>query len=134
MKKSHIIGIVLIAVAVGFILSSVSKSSSYADFSDAFSNPGKEYHVVGTLDKTAEIIYNPSENPNLTQFTMIDGTGEHRTVMLNKSKPQDFERSESVVLIGKARGDHFVATDMLMKCPSKYKQEGKFEVSETASK
>lgn len=134
MKKSHIIAIVLIAVAVAFILSSVSTSSSYADFSDAFGNPGKEYHVVGTLDKTADIIYNPEQNPNLTQFTMIDGTGEHRKVMLNKSKPQDFERSESVVLIGRARGEHFVATDMLMKCPSKYKQEGSFEVEKTASK
>lgn len=134
MKKSHIIGIVIIAIAVAFILSSVSTSSSYADFSDAFSNPGKEYHVVGTLDKEADIIYNPENNPNLTEFTMIDGVGARRTVLLNKSKPQDFERSESVVLIGRAKGDQFIASDMLMKCPSKYKQEGKFDINETASK
>lgn len=134
MKKTHIIGIVIIAVAVAFILSSVSKSSSYAEFRDAFDNPGKEYHVVGTLDKTADIIYNPEVNPNLTQFTMIDGMGEKRTVMLNKSKPQDFERSESVVIIGKANGENFHASEMLMKCPSKYKEEGKFNVGETASK
>lgn len=134
MKKSHIIGIVLIAVAVAFILSSVSTSSSYANFDDAFGNPGKEYHVVGTLDKEADIIYNPENNPNLTEFTMIDKSGEHRTVLLNKSKPQDFERSESVVLIGRAKGDHFIASDMLMKCPSKYKQEGKFDINKTASK
>ncbi len=133
MKKTHIIGIVIIAVAVAFILSSVSKSSSYAEFDDAFDNPGKEYHVVGTLDKSAEIIYNPEVNPNLTQFTMIDGKGEKRTVMLNKSKPQDFERSESVVIIGKANGDNFHASEMLMKCPSKYKEQGKFQIEETAS-
>lgn len=134
MKRSHIIGIALIAVAVAFILTSVSTSSSYADFSDAFGNPGKEFHVVGTLDKEAEIIYNPENNPNLTEFTMIDGTGARSIVLLNKSKPQDFERSESVVLIGRARGDQFIASDMLMKCPSKYKQEGKFDINETASK
>lgn len=134
MKKTHIVGIVIIAVAVAFILSSVSKSSSYAEFEDAFDNPGREYHVVGTLDKSAEIIYNPEENPNLTQFTMIDGKGEKRKVMLNKSKPQDFERSESVVIIGKANGDNFHASEMLMKCPSKYKEEGKFNVEETAAK
>ena len=69
-----------------------------------------------------------------TQFTMIDGRGEKRTVMLNKSKPQDFERSESVVIIGKATGDNFHASEMLMKCPSKYKEEGKFNVEETAAK
>ncbi len=134
MKKSHIVGIVLIAVAVAFILSSVSQSSSYADFADAFKNPGKEYHVVGTLDKEADIIYNPENNPNLTQFTMIDKSGQRSTVLLNKSKPQDFERSQSVVLIGKANGDQFIASDMLMKCPSKYKQEGKFDINKTASK
>lgn len=134
MKKTHIIAIIVMAVAIGFILTSVSDSSSYADFEEAFENPGKEYHVVGTLDKSADIIYNPEVNPNLTQFTMIDNNGEHKTVMLNKSKPQDFERSESVVLIGKAVEGEFHATDMLMKCPSKYKEEGQFNIEETASK
>lgn len=40
-----------------------------------------------------------------------------------KAKPQDFERSEQVVLTGKMDGDEFVATEILMKCPSKYKDE-----------
>ena len=134
MKKTHIIAIIIMAVAVGFILTSVSDSSSYADFEEAFSNPEKEYHVVGVLDKTADIIYNPEANPNLTEFTMIDNNGEKRKVILNKSKPQDFERSESVVLIGKAHEDSFLATDMLMKCPSKYKEDSEFKYEETASK
>ncbi len=134
MKKTHIIAIIGMAVAVAFIISSVSKSSSYAEFDTAFKNEGKEYHVVGTLDKTADIVYNPTENPNLTQFTMIDGEGNKRRVFLNKSKPQDFERSESVVVIGKASGEDFHASEMLMKCPSKYKEEGKFQIEETASK
>jgi cytochrome c-type biogenesis protein CcmE len=133
MKKTHIIAIIIIAVSIAFVLSSVSDSSSYAQFDDAFDNPGKEYHVVGKLDKTARIIYNPERNANLTKFTMIDNNGERRKVLLNKSKPQDFERSESVVLIGKAKGEKFHASEMLMKCPSKYKEEGKFEVPETAS-
>lgn len=134
MKKTHIIAIVFIAVAIAFMIGSVNDSSSYADFNEAFANPQKEYHVVGELDRSAEIAYNPEINPNITEFTMVDKTGERRKVILNKSKPQDFERSESVVLIGKANGDQFHATEMLMKCPSKYKEEGKFELEETASK
>lgn len=134
MKKTHIIAIMGMAVAVAFIISSVSKSSSYAEFETAFENQGKEYHVVGTLDKTADIVYNPTENPNLTQFTMIDSEGKKRRVFLNKSKPQDFERSESVVVIGKASGEDFHASEMLMKCPSKYKEDGEFRIEETASK
>lgn len=132
MKKTHIIAIIVVAVAIAFILSSVNKSSSYADFHEAFDNPGIEYHVVGTLDKTAQIIYEPTQNANLTTFTMIDNQGVSRKVYLNKSKPQDFERSESVVVIGKAEGDDFHASEMLMKCPSKYKEEGKFEVGESS--
>lgn len=134
MKKTHIIAIVFIAVAIAFMIGSVNDSSSYADFDEAFENPLKEYHVVGELDRSAEIAYNPQVNPNITKFTMVDKQGERRKVILNKSKPQDFERSESVVLIGKANGDEFHATEMLMKCPSKYKEEGKFELEETASK
>jgi len=132
MKKTHIIAILIIAISVAFILGSVSDSSSYSDFAQAFENQGKEYHIVGTLDRSADIVYNPEENPNLTEFTMLDNKGEKRIVKLNKSKPQDFERSESVVLIGKANGDEFHATEMLMKCPSKYKEENKFEYEETA--
>ncbi|MEM9050779.1 MAG: cytochrome c maturation protein CcmE [Bacteroidota bacterium] len=132
MKKTHIVAIILIAVAIAFMIGSVSDSSSYADFQEAFEYPDNEFHVVGELDRSAEIAYNPEINPNITKFTMIDNNGERRKVVLNKSKPQDFERSESVVLIGKANGDEFHATEMLMKCPSKYKDEAQFELKETA--
>jgi cytochrome c-type biogenesis protein CcmE len=134
MKKTHIVAFIFFAIAIAFMIGSVSDSSSYADFEEAFSNPEKEYHVVGQLDRSGQIVYNPEENPNITKFTMVDNNGETRRVILNKAKPQDFERSESVVLIGKANGDEFHATEMLMKCPSKYKEEGKFELEETASK
>jgi cytochrome c-type biogenesis protein CcmE len=43
--------------------------------------------------------------------------------LLKKSKPQGFEMSESLVIIGHAEGDIFVAEEMLMKCPSKYNEE-----------
>lgn len=126
MKKTHIIGIIIIAVAVAAMIGSIADSSTYADFNEAFDNPNKEYHVVGTLDRTADIIYEPYDNPNLTVFTMVDNEGNKKLVKLNKSKPQDFERSESVVLIGKASGEDFHATDILMKCPSKYEENNKF--------
>ncbi len=134
MKKTSIIGILIIAVMIAFFIGSVNESSSYADFEQAFANPGKEYHVVGTLDRTELIAYNPEQNPNLTEFTMLDNTGKKCKVMLNKSKPQDFERSESVVLIGKAVEDEFHATEILLKCPSKYKEEGEFEMGNTSAK
>lgn len=120
MKKLHIIGILVIAVAIGVIFVSLKNTSTYADFSEAIENPDKEYHVVGKLDKSQPQIYDPKINADEFLFSMIDNKGVIKPVVLHKSKPQDFEKSEQIVLIGKMQGDQFHANDILMKCPSKY--------------
>ena len=128
MKRSHIIAIVIIAVAIGALVGSLYDSSTYADLDQALADPGKEYHVVGVLDRSAEIVYEPSLNARLTTFTMKDLTGKTCRVHLAKAKPQDFERSERLVLIGEANANgEFEARDMLMKCPSKYNEEHRIE-------
>ena len=137
MKKTHIIAIIVIAVAIGAILSTVSDSSTYASFNEAIENPGDEYHVVGVLNKEADMVYNPEENANLFIFSMIDNNGDEQRVHFAGSKPQDFERSEQIVLVGKYENDTFQASKILMKCPSKYNegQEGEMQefTAETAS-
>ncbi len=128
MKRSHIIAILIIAVAIAALVGSLYDSSTYADLDEAIANPGKEYHVVGVLDRSEEIVYEPSLNASLTSFTMLDLEGRRCRVHLNKAKPQDFERSERLVLIGEATPDgEFHARDMLMKCPSKYNEGGMVE-------
>lgn len=120
MKKLHVIGIVIIALAIGVIFVSLKDTSTYADFTEAISNPDKEYHVVGKLDKTQPQVYEPKINADQFIFSMIDNKGLSKRVVLHKSKPQDFEKSEQLVLIGKMDGQEFHANDILMKCPSKY--------------
>src|SRR5690606_20910648 len=120
MKKLHILAIIIIAVAIGVIFVSLKNTSTYADFTEALANPDKEYHVVGKLDKTQPQIYEPRVNADEFLFSMIDNKGVIKQVVLHKSKPQDFEKSEQIVLIGKMQGDNFHAKDILMKCPSKY--------------
>ena len=120
MKKIHILGIVIIAVCLGFILTGLTDSSTYVTFSEAQANPGKEFHVVGKLNREKETIYDPVANTNLFTFYMYDNKGMERKVKLYKNKPQDFERSEQIVLIGKMEGGEFHARDILTKCPSKY--------------
>jgi cytochrome c-type biogenesis protein CcmE len=124
MKKIHIVGIIVIAVAIGVIFTSLKNTATYADFNEALANPDKEYHVVGKLQKTQPLIYDPKINPDEFIFTLIDNKGIEKRVVLHKSKPQDFERSEQIVIIGKMMGEDFHANDILMKCPSKY-NEGK---------
>ncbi len=120
MKKLHIIGLIIIAVAVGVIVISLKNTSTYADFTEAINNPNTEYHVVGKLDKSQPQIYDPKVNADEFLFTLIDNKGITKPVVLHKSKPQDFEKSEQIVLIGKMKDGEFHANDILMKCPSKY--------------
>ena len=120
MKKSYIIALALIAIAVAAIMSTVSDSSTYASFAIATDHPGKEFHVVGKLNKEKPQDYQPEVNANLFSFYMTDNEGKERKVFLNKTKPQDFDRSEQIVIIGKMAREEFHASDVLMKCPSKY--------------
>lgn len=120
MKKIHIIAIVVIAVGLAVIVSTISNSSTYAPFREAIANEGKTYHVVGKLDKEKDFIYNPEQNANLFGFYLVDNEGMEKKVLYNGSKPQDFERSEQIVVIGKMNGEDFHASQILMKCPSKY--------------
>ena len=46
MKKSHILGIVVIAVMLAVIVSTISNSSTYAPFSKAIEHEGKSYFSV----------------------------------------------------------------------------------------
>lgn len=131
MKKSSILGIVAIAVAIAIIISIYADSSTYASFSEAQKTEA-ELHVVGQLNKEKDLIYNPIQNANYFAFFMLDEHGEECKVVFNGSKPQDFERSEQIVLTGKMVGKEFHASKILMKCPSKY-NEDQIEVTEAVS-
>jgi cytochrome c-type biogenesis protein CcmE len=130
MKKTHIIGIIIIAVAIGAILTTLNNTSTYTTFNEASKTEGQEYHIVGKFNKEKESVYDPQIDANLFTFYMIDNEGTESKVILHKNKPQDFERSEQIVLIGKMEDGEFHASDILMKCPSKY-NDGKPQ--ETAS-
>lgn len=129
MKRLHIIGIVMIALAIMTIIVTVGDTSSYVSFQEAGKNPEKEYHVVGVLTDKASIHYDPIADPNYFTFDMTDKNGRTCKVVYLDAKPQDFERSEQVVVVGKMEDDEFHASKILMKCPSKY-QDNKIKVKE----
>lgn len=120
MKKSSIIIIVLIAAAIGAIVSSYGDASTYEDFTVAADNPGEEYHIVGTLDRNKERHYDPKTDANYFTFYLVDEKGKESKVIYRAPEPQDFDRSEKIVIIGKMKGEAFEASKILLKCPSKY--------------
>jgi cytochrome c-type biogenesis protein CcmE len=122
MKKIHVIGIVMIVVAVVLLTNAAGDMSTYASFQEA-ANSQQRVKIAGELAKDKAMDYRPEVDPNYFSFYIRDMNGEERKVVLLAAKPQDFELSEQIVLTGQMEGEIFVATDMLMKCPSKYKDE-----------
>ena len=86
---------------------------------------------VNPWAKEKDMIYNPEKDPNLFSFYVTDKKGESKKVILKAAKPQDFELSEQIVVTGKMVGDEFIAKDVLLKCPSKYKDEEIYIKSES---
>ena len=116
MKKTHILGIAIIAIAIAIIVSTAG---------DASEGNNTAVHVVGRLKKDANnhilgMQYDPLKDPNYFTFMLVDTNRIEQQVVYFKPKPQDFERSEQVVIIGKMQNKVFVADKILLKCPSKY--------------
>jgi cytochrome c-type biogenesis protein CcmE len=122
MKKSHLLAIVVVAVAIGILISASKDVTTYANFAQATQSEDK-VKLVGQLVKERPVEYDPEKDPNFLAFYLKDDAGEVRRVELMAAKPQDFERSESIVLTGKMKGETFAASDMLLKCPSKYQDQ-----------
>ena len=127
MKKTHIIGIIVIALAIGAIISTINDAGTYMTFAQAKQHPNMEFTVIGELNKSRDITYDPEVNVNLFSFYVIDKNGDEQKIIFHGTKPQDFERSEQITLQGKMVDGTFICTKILMKCPSKY-NDGKEEV------
>ena len=112
----------LMAAGVILLISASKDLSTYNTFAEVKA-AGEPSKVVGVLAKDRPMYYDAEKDPNLFKFFLKDQTGEVREVILHAAKPQDFELSEQVVVTGEFDDDAFVASSILMKCPSKYKNE-----------
>ncbi len=122
MKRIHIISIALIAGAIALLVMASEDLSTYGTFDEARGVRGK-VKIAGQLAKDKEMFYDPENDPNYFSFYLTDQNGEEQKVVLLSAKPTDFEMSEQVVVTGKWDEDTFVANSVLLKCPSKYKNE-----------
>ncbi len=124
MKTRHIILILVVAVVTGIIITTFSGSGAYSHFEEAFNHPGRDFHIIGKLNTQKALEYDSHIDHNYFAFYMIDQHGKESKVVYRGAKPQDFEKSEQVVIIGSAEDGVFNAKQLLLKCPSKYNEEG----------
>jgi cytochrome c-type biogenesis protein CcmE len=128
MKKIHIVMLVGIAAVIAVLISLMGDLSTYETIASARQKEGKPVTVIAKLDKTAPIEYNPAKDANFTSFHIVDSLGNRAKVEYYFEKPFDMEKSERIVLKGTMKGDVFEITrkdGILIKCPSKYKDDPK---------
>ncbi|RYG03441.1 MAG: hypothetical protein EOO02_08435 [Chitinophagaceae bacterium] len=130
MKKIHIAILVCIAVVIALLISTMGDLSSYETLASARQKEGKSVTIIAQLDKSdnKKIVYDPARNPNYTSFHVVDSLGNKAQVNYYFEKPMDIEKSDRIVLKGKMNGDVFEITrkdGILIKCPSKYKDDPK---------
>jgi cytochrome c-type biogenesis protein CcmE len=118
MKPKIIVGAVI--VIAGIVLSAVSfvqTNVEYGDFATA-ERTQKKIQVKGAWMKEMDSNFDAKS----AQFTfyMKDDNNRVMKVVLDGAKPNNFELATSIVAKGPIKGDHFHATEVLTKCPSKY--------------
>ncbi len=125
MKKTHIIILIGIAALIVGLLTYSVDFSTYDTIHSAQEKKGKFVHLIARLDRSEPVTYDPINNPNYLSFYAVDSLGGKTKVIYHNSKPADLEKSERIVMKGKMQDDHFECSDILLKCPSKYKDDKK---------
>jgi len=128
MKKTHIVILVFIAASIAVLISFMGDLSTYETIASARQKEGKNVTIIAKLDKTKPMDYDPRINPNYLSFYIIDTLGNGTKVVYYYEKPYDMEKAERIVLKGKMKNNVFEITakdGILIKCPSKYKDDPK---------
>lgn len=123
MKTSSIVILVAIAAAIGALLMYSVDFSTYDTIGSAKEKEGKYVHLIAKLDKSKPIEYDALKDPNYLTFYAVDSLGGSTKVVYRNTKPAELEQSERVVLKGTMNGNVFECDNILLKCPSKYKDE-----------
>jgi len=117
--------LVFIAAAITVLISYTGNLTTYETIASAKEKPGKFVNLIAKIDKSQPVEYNPVKDPNYLAFTAVDTLGNVVKVVYHNTKPTDMEKSDRLVLKGRMDGDHFECKDILLKCPSKYKDDAK---------
>lgn len=117
MKKGPLIGgaVVVASLAIG-ANAFVKNLTPYVSFEEARHGDGRTLQIVGALDKTR-----PPKFDGGLNFTLIEEkSGDHMAVRYKQSVPPNFNQAIQITAKGTYDGKTFQATQLLVKCPSKY--------------
>jgi len=111
------IGVAAIVIFGGLGIWSLRKTATpYVDFNRARTMQ-TNVQVLGKIDH-GQATYDETSGKLL--FYIIDENGDSMLVQFAGAKPGNFEQAESVVCVGRYQNGAFQASNLLVKCPSKY--------------
>jgi len=120
MNVKVILAVGLLAVATVVGVTSFKKTvTPYIAFSEARRATGL-VQVNGAL---ADKNYVANKDEQYLEFRLKDEKGEIMPVQYRGVIPGNFDQATMIVAIGRYKGDHFEAEQLLVKCPSKYQTE-----------
>ncbi|MBS1603313.1 MAG: cytochrome c maturation protein CcmE, partial [Bacteroidetes bacterium] len=124
----QIVILIAIAISIAVLISFMTDLTTYETIASARQKTGKTVTIIAHLDNTQPIEYNPAKDPNYVSFHISDTLGNKARVVYHFEKPYDLEKAERITLKGKMTGDVFDISrkdGILLKCPSKYKDDPK---------
>ena len=130
-KIKFIIGGVVIALAIVFLIyTGVQSTAAYFYTVDELYAKGvavenQTVRVSGKVD-AATIEFNNRDL--LLTFDVTSETSQHMHVVFNGPKPDQMREGAEAIIEGKYDGQTFTAQNLLLKCPSRYEENGIEEV------
>ncbi len=119
MRLSYILGGLVIIAALAFGASAFGKSlTPYVPFAEAHSGRGP-VQVHGYIDGKGSY-----DAENDFHFTLVDDRGDRMEIVYKGLKPANFDQATGVVAVGQYQNGVFQAKQLLVKCPSKYQEQG----------
>jgi len=118
MKKSHLIAIGIVAVAIAILVSASKDVTTYSNFTQA-AKSGDKVKLIGQLVKDKPVEYNPDKDPNHLGFFIKDEAGEVGQLIGVGIDITERKRAEEALFEAKERaqvtlhsiGDAVITTD-----------------------
>lgn len=130
-KIKFIVGGVIIALAIVYLIyMGVQSSAAYFLTVDELYAKGaamenRTVRISGKVDATT-IDFNNRDL--ILAFDVMSETGQRMHVVFNGPKPDQMREGAEAIIEGKYDGNNFNAQSLLLKCPSRYEEQGYEEV------
>jgi cytochrome c-type biogenesis protein CcmE len=126
-KIKFIIGGAIIVLAIAYLIySGIQSSAAYFLTVDELYAKGVEMEnrTVRVSGKVDAATINFDNRDLILAFEVMSESGQRLAVVFNGPKPDQMREGAEAILEGKYDGKTFTAQSLLLKCPSRYEENG----------